>query len=231
MLHRSRMPSQIAKELEVLIREGMWTPGERLPSERSLAERFRVSRATMREALRLLEASGLLEIRPGSGAMIRAPASAAGHLLAQRLDGLNLRDLFEFRFIVEPEAAALAARRAVPDLLQELERVLRAQERSLEDPHGFLTEDMEFHQLIAMTSGNAVLQEVIRVLNAGLRQTRLRAMARVYDPVRTLEGHRRIFQALLDGHEEEAREAMRWHLSEVEMSAFGFGVSQGGEGQ
>lgn len=227
-MQRARIATLIAKELEALIREGLWGPGEHLPSERVLAERFRVSRVSVREALRLLEASGLVEIRHGDGAKVRAPASAVGHLLAQRLEGLSLRDLFEFRQIVEPEAAALAAERAGPSHLRALEKTLADQTQHAEDPHGFLLLDMEFHRLIAVASGNAVLQEIVGALNAGLRETRLRAMARRYDPLRSLEGHRRVLEAILSHDPPVAREAMRQHLREVETSALA-DAPQGGD--
>lgn len=199
-----------------------------MPSERVLAERFRVSRVSVREALRLLEASGLVEIRHGDGARVRAPTSAIGHLLAQRLEGLSLRDLFEFRQIVEPEAAALAAERASPGHLRDLGKTLEGQARHVQDPHGFLLLDMEFHRLIAVASANTVLQEIVVALNAGLRETRLRAMARRYDPLRSLEGHRRVLEALLSQNPSAAREAMRQHLREVETSALA-DAPQGGD--
>lgn len=218
-MQRTRIATLIAQELEALIREGFWSPGEHLPSERALAERFRVSRVSLREALRLLEASGLIEIRQGDGARVRAQSSAVGYLLARRLEGLNLQHLFEFRQIVEPEAAALAAERASPIHLSALQDTLADQARHVKDPHGFLLLDLEFHRLISVASGNAVLQEIVSALNAGLRETRLRAMAHRYDPLRSLEGHRRILEAILSRNPQEAREAMRQHLCEVETSA------------
>lgn len=227
-MQRARIATLIAKELEALIREGIWNPGEHLPSERILAERFRVSRVSIREALRLLEASGLVEIRHGDGAKVRAPASAVGYLLAQHLEGLSLRDLYEFRQIVEPEAAALAAERAGSCHLAALEKTLVDQAQHSTDPHGFLLLDMEFHRLIAVASGNVVLQEIVEALNDGLRETRLRAMARKYDPVRSLEGHQRVLSALLSRNPLAAREAMRQHLREVETSAL-VDVPQGGD--
>jgi len=129
---------------------------------------------------------------------------------------------------VEPEAAALAAERASPGHLRDLGKTLEGQARHVQDPHGFLLLDMEFHRLIAVASANTVLQEIVVALNAGLRETRLRAMARRYDPLRSLEGHRRVLEALLSQNPSAAREAMRQHLREVETSALA-DAPQGGD--
>ncbi|MBW6395158.1 FadR family transcriptional regulator [Thermus sp. SYSU G05001] len=228
-MRRTRLANLIAHELETLIQEGVWVPGAYLPPERVLADRFKVSRVSIREALRLLEARGVIEIHPSSGARVRSSTTAVGHLLASRLEGLSLTDLFEFRYIVEPEAAALAAKRADKDVLDRLAEILTEQEASLQDVHGFLALDLEFHRLIAVASGNGVLQEMVSALNAGLRETRLRAIKATFDPIRSLEGHRRVLKAILSGDADGARQAMRQHLKEVEASALGAGVPRGGD--
>jgi GntR family transcriptional repressor for pyruvate dehydrogenase complex len=216
-----RVGNLIAKEMEALIKDGVWSPGDMLPSERELAQRFGVSRGSVREALRLLEATGLVTIRQGEGARVSDPSSSIGHLLAQRIDSPNIFHLFEFRLMLEPEVAALAAQRANSEHLQALKEVTLYQRRAIDDPHKFLFLDMQFHRLIAEASGNPILLEIISALNVGFRETRLRAMARVYDPLASLVAHERILEAIMSRDATRARETMREHLKRVEVSALG----------
>lgn len=226
----ARIGTLIAKELASLIKQGVWFPGDGLPSERALAERFGVSRASVREALRLLEARGLIESRQGGRAVVKETAAAVGQLLAERIQDVDLVYLFEFRLIIEPEAAALAAERASDENVTLLREILAQQERGLQDAHGFLILDMKLHNAIAKAAGNPVLLEIICALTAALRETRLRAIARTYNPVASLAGHRKIVEAIEAREPDRAREAMLLHLKEVEASALGAGPSQGGEG-
>src|SRR5438093_12277013 len=99
-----------------LLQQGRLKPGDRLPSERALAGRLRVSRATIREALRAMQLKGLIVSRHGSGSFI---AGGRPEELANALHHLALHDMFELRFLIEPSIAALAAERATrPDLVR-----------------------------------------------------------------------------------------------------------------
>ena len=123
---RERPPSvtrQVADHLARLIASGALAPGERLPGETILARRFGVSRPTVHEALQELKDHGLLEIRPRSGTYVRRPEPGeAGHLLEGllRLERRDLWEVLEIRRILDPETAALAARRRTSADLEEL---------------------------------------------------------------------------------------------------------------
>lgn len=123
---RERPPSvmrQVADHLARLIASGALAPGERLPGETVLARRFGVSRPTVHEALQELKEHGLLEVRPRSGTYVRRPeAGEAGHLLEGllRLERRDLWEVLEIRRILDPETAALAARRRTSADLEEL---------------------------------------------------------------------------------------------------------------
>lgn len=128
---RERPPTvmrQVADELARLIASGALAPGERLPGETVLARRFGVSRPTVHEALQELKEHGLLEIRPRSGTYVREPEPGeAGHLLEGllRLERRDLWEVLEIRRILDPETAALAARRRTAADLDELAGIVR----------------------------------------------------------------------------------------------------------
>src|ERR671926_1168235 len=127
---RSRIYEHIVDQIHALIREGRWEPGDQIPPERELAERFRVSRTSVREALRALEMQGIIESRQGGGTFVRSadtealvPPLAAAILRGQR----ELAEVLEVRELIEPAIAALAAARATPEHTAELESLLERQ--------------------------------------------------------------------------------------------------------
>jgi GntR family transcriptional repressor for pyruvate dehydrogenase complex len=162
---RVRSFDHIVGQIREAIASGGIRPGERLPSERDLSVAFGVSRTTLREALRALEAQGVLEIRTGSrgGAFVAEPSSelvagALGALL--RFRSATARELAEFRVPFEAENAAWAARRADPAALAELEHIIGdvdARARDASVPWRELAAlEVRFHDAVARATGNSV---------------------------------------------------------------------------
>src|SRR5688500_16058713 len=129
---KTRAYEQAADQIAARIKEGIWQPGDRLPSERDLALRLGISRGSTREALRVLEAMGWLEIKPGDGTIVRDRRAlpsrldgADGDSAAGLLAGLSVEvgDLWEVRKLIEPGAAYLAAERCNADELAAIEDV------------------------------------------------------------------------------------------------------------
>src|SRR4030088_267339 len=115
---RSRIYENIVEQIHALIREGRWAPGDQIPPERELAERFRVSRTSVREALRALEMQGVIESRQGGGTFIRTadtealvPALAAAILGGRR----EMAEILDVRELMEPGIARRAAARATAE--------------------------------------------------------------------------------------------------------------------
>ena len=104
-----RLYVRVARRIADLVARGEVQPGDKLPSERDLAEMLKVSRPTIREAMIALEVSGLIEVRTGSGIYVRAHPDPSLDLV--RDDGIGPFDILELRLMVEPDAAALAAER------------------------------------------------------------------------------------------------------------------------
>lgn len=145
-------------------------PGEKLPTERILAERLKVSRNTVREALTRWEGLGLVERRQGSGTYLKAAVSPDMLHLPLTLSGGNdftsLMQTLEIRRALEAEAAALCAERASPADIAEIERKLDIMEQAFRTRDGMSAEeDWEFHQAIYRVSGNPLFEQIIAAMH------------------------------------------------------------------
>ena len=125
---RAPVYEDVMIRLAGLVKQGRLKPGDRLPSERILSERMGVSRATLREALRVMQLQGLTVSRRGAGNFI---ASGNAQNLTLALHHLALQDIFQLRLLIEPSIAALAAERATSKDVARLQSVLRLQEQEL----------------------------------------------------------------------------------------------------
>src|SRR5438270_7377058 len=143
-VRRSRIYEHIVEQIHALIREGRWAPGDQIPPERELAERFRVSRTSVREALRALEMQGVIESRQGGGTFVRTadtealvPPLAAAILRGQR----ELAEVLEVRELIEPGIARGAASRASAEHISEVEALLDKQRQCIAEGRLFVGED------------------------------------------------------------------------------------------
>lgn len=221
-----RIYKEVVNRLLRMIREGHLRPGDFLPSERELAAQLGVSRVSVRDAIRFLEARGVVQVRQGEGTRVRALDAAA---LARPLETLLelrrelVRHLFDLRRMIEPEFAAEAARRITPNGVAELREILKRQAERTERGEFPIEEDDAFHRGIVQATGNPMALEVYALVAEYLRSGRdlaLKSRERAY---RSLEGHRAILGAISQGDSEGARAAMRRHLDEVEALLFGSG--------
>lgn len=209
-----RLYRQIADQIRTLIAKGAAAPGERLPAERDLARRLRVSRPSLREALIALEVEGLLDVRVGSGIYVRQPEErrAAAELAGES----GPFEVIGARRLIEGECAALAARNANPAQRQ---AVRKAHEHMLTESkrhYNPLEADRAFHVRIAEGSGNSALVLVVQTLwdqRMGplyrALETKLEYPAMAADTARE---HRAILAAIVRRDASGARAAMRRHM-------------------
>jgi len=169
-LVRPKKSSEIvAGHLRLAIVNGELGKGEMLPVERELIESFGVSRTTMREALRILETEGLLEVTRGArgGARVIGPTLAlAAHAVGMVLqaEGTQLDDVQAARQIIEPPAARMVAERSSPEVLQTLNAALD-EERDAAGTADFPFASMRFHEILMQLSGNRTLSTFLFVLH------------------------------------------------------------------
>jgi GntR family transcriptional repressor for pyruvate dehydrogenase complex len=216
---RSRLSSQIVLQLCGLIREGRLRAGDRLPPERELADQLHVSRSSLREALRTMEMAGLITSRHGSGAYVRDAVSwdAVSPLaLVLQTSGDHVGDLWEIRLMVEPEIAARAALRATDADLAALTDLLQRQESAIEREDVSLGIDRDFHSALAQASHNAVAVRVVELIGSLLEAGRRHFVTSPERRQNAIDRHHEILHAVRARLPEEARNAMRRHLQEVE---------------
>jgi DNA-binding FadR family transcriptional regulator len=207
-------------QIKEMIAEGTLKPGQRLPTERDLAERLGLSRSSMREAVRALTILGVLEARHGSGVYVTQ--LAAGDLLetfglvAEVSPKARLVELLEVRRILESAATAHAAARIDEEQLADVAGHLAAMNEAA-DTEEFINADMAFHQTIARAAGNETLAAIIEQLSSRTFRARVR---RGHQDTATLaqarEDHGRIYRALEARDPEAARTAAAAHVRVVE---------------
>lgn len=209
-----RLFQGIADQIVALIDEGVFPPGTRLPGERELAERFNVSRVTVREAAIALQAIGVLRIKTGSGIYVAEPADRADEVLPS----VSALELTEARALFESEAAALAAPVISAEALAKLDELLAAMAAEQDDARS--TEiDREFHMTIASASGNGAITHVIRTL--WRLRTELPEVRQTHESVCHHDGttrqdeHAAVVEALRRHDPQGARVAMRQHFQRL----------------
>jgi GntR family transcriptional repressor for pyruvate dehydrogenase complex len=223
-IRSTRIYEEIVRQIKTMIAEGRLTSGDRLPPERELAEKFLVSRTSVREALRALESLGLVEIRPGEGTFIREMSvdrlvePLALVMVSQRE---ALAELFEARRLLEPAIAGLAAARATPDEIQEMERILEDQAREVVAGRTGFAQDAEFHAAIGRAAHNEAITRIAHAVMDLLTQSREESLNTPGRPTRSHEDHRRILQAIAERQPASAECAMRDHLVAVEALVLG----------
>jgi GntR family transcriptional repressor for pyruvate dehydrogenase complex len=220
----TRIYEEIVRQVKTMIAEGRLASGDRLPPERELAEKFLVSRTSVREALRALESLGLVEIRPGEGTFIRE--ASVDHLieplaLVMASQRESIAELFEARRLIEPAIAGLAAARATPDEIHEMERILEEQAREVAAGRTGLAQDVEFHVAIGRAAHNEAITRIAHAVMDLLRQSREESLNTPGRPSRSHQDHRRILEAIARRHAAGAEEAMRDHIAAVEALVVG----------
>jgi GntR family transcriptional repressor for pyruvate dehydrogenase complex len=213
---------EIARQLLSQIRRRELRPGDQLPSERQLAGLFGASRGSVREALRVLELSGVIVSRQGGGNFVTDTLPGAStQPLSQFLERQreHLLDVSEARQMFEPRIAFLAAERAMPEDIDALRRALEEQERGLreDDVVAMVNADRQFHQALAEAARNQtfiMLHNYLSDLVSGDRREAIEnsSLRRTQSPI----DHRAIYDAVAAGDSAAASAAMLQHLKNVE---------------
>lgn len=222
---RARGPKSLSEHLTTqvlaLVQSEKLRPGDRLPSVKELADRFSVATPTMREALRLLEMAGNLDIRHGSGIYVRQPETRmmVTNPYARQVDTQTILNLLQARLLIEPPVAELAAVHASAKDLDGLDALLADTSQYLggqESADAVLgVANMRFHRGIADSANNSVLADVVFSLTEVHIKEQMAVLDLYNNRVRDHEQHRLILGALMNRDAREARRLMFEHIDEV----------------
>ena len=228
-VRKTRVSEEIINQIRDLITSGQLKVGDRLPAEREFAKILQVGRSTVREAIRALESLGILQARPGEGTFLVANPGE------QKPDAItanafksweNQRKLFEVRLVIEPDLAALAARRASSSQIVKMRETLQDQEASVKHGEINIKADTTFHFLLAEAAQNEILLRIMDSLMSLLHETREASLHTGNRSVSSLKQHKAILRAI-EAHDPAAAERrMREHIKGMEKLVFatqGFG--------
>ena len=227
---------EAAEQIAGKVKAGELRPGDRLPSERDLAARMQISRPTLREAIRVLADSGVVEVRPGPGGGMSIAADVVPPELIRRNSRLRvdaLASVLEARRLLEPQVARLAATRASETDLEVMERSIfdqRALVRrsgALESEERFLALDVRFHLAMARATGNRTLASLVASLFDDLEVARDMAMHVPVVADWAIDVHERTLAAIRAADLDAVDEVMDEHLGGLERT---WAVAGGREG-
>ena len=217
----NKIYEQIAEQIEKRILNGELRSGDRLPTERELAEQFHVSRTAVREAMKTLAQKGLVEMRPGRGTIVidgthEAMQHSIGLVMKLRLGEVGGSDnLVEVREILEAEIAALAAARATEEEISAMREAVKVMDENLKDAAAFIAADNNFHQALAKATQNPLILILVDSIVNLLSEQRMQISKVEGGTQRGQFHHKRILESVVRREPEAARAAMRAHLRQV----------------
>lgn len=207
------LAKQVSEKLMEYIKEKKLNPGERLGTELEISERLNVSRSTVREAIKILVSRNILEVRQGSGTYVSRRKGIVEDPLGISLisDRFKLTwDLLEFRMMIEPQTAYMAALNALPGQIEELERLCDQMDQMDAENRERVQPDTRFHICIAEASGNLVMPNLIPIIQEAIElfiHYTKREKTR-----ETVAAHRDILEGIRRHDPEWARDMMSMHL-------------------
>jgi GntR family transcriptional repressor for pyruvate dehydrogenase complex len=231
-VEKKRAYEDVVAQIRALIDDGRLKQGDQLPTERELSETFRVSRATIREAIRTLESAKLVQSRQGDGTYVLASSEET---LVQTLAAVlfnekdTIYDIFYVRKIIEPHVAELAAENATPGEIKELATLIMEHEESIAEGKSVTKYDSAFHGLLARMSKNPIMERLLSALVDLFEQTRGEYLQNNERAKKSFIGHHEVFTAIKSRDCTAARRAMSRHLEKVEKIVMGKKRKGGGK--
>lgn len=218
-LDEGSLSVQAAQQIRELIHTGELKRGERLPSERELSERLGVSRTVVREAIKMLRASGYVKVRMGVGSFVTEdPINILEDQLSYSKDpeSKKIADLHQVREVLEPAVAALAAQNATAEDIRKMEAAVQEMEQNLSNGYRYIEADKLFHIALAEATKNSIFTILLNSIVDLLQEARRLAISTPGSGERSSRYHRRILEAVKNREAEEAFNAMSEHMQQTE---------------
>ncbi|HWD06273.1 MAG TPA: FCD domain-containing protein [Amycolatopsis sp.] len=212
---RPRLYEQVMDRLREHVEGAGLKVGDRLPSERDLAERLHVSRASVKQAIVVLEVQGLVESRHGGGVYLRTDTLNPEPVAALVDRRSRLPDVLDAREAIETKLAELAALRRTPEDLAEITAALDAMRAEIDAGELGEDGDRRFHAAVAAAAHSALLSDFMAEIRTGVAESRHESLQQPHRPPRSLAQHRRIANAIRAQNATAAAAAMKKHLETV----------------
>jgi GntR family transcriptional repressor for pyruvate dehydrogenase complex len=222
-VNRTSVSEEIIEHIKSLIRDQVLKSGDQLPSEEKMAEQMGVGRGTIREALKVLIYLGLIERRK-KGTYI---ASLAFEKLRRKdifrkiAKHRDVMEMVELRKIIEPEAAGMAAERADPEEIDQIEEMYRLMSKEQYDVEDFISHDIKFHLLILKATGNSLITEIMQNIQRLLNKNQHLVVRERRNIIpRSVEFHGKVCNAIKNRNKSLARKYMLNHILDVEKEMY-----------
>lgn len=212
---KSRLYEQLVERLLALITEMQLTAGDRLPPERELASGLGVSRASVRQALVVLEVQGLVEVRHGEGAILLDTPRDSAVMTALRAHTRRMPEVLEAREALEVKLAALAALRRSEADLERIDAALDEMQADIARGGRGLEGDELFHAAVTAAARSGLLADLMAEISTAIRETRIESLSQPDRPERSLASHRTISEAIRSRDPAAAGAAMAAHIALV----------------
>lgn len=208
----SRTDEAVKQIVQHILDQGL-SEGERLPNERELSEMLCTSRSTLREAMKKLEARNVITVKRGVGAFVSYKHGVAddplGFTMIRNKEKLAA-DLLEFRILIEPRMAELAAQHATPDAIAELEYLCDMVDEQIKAGKLHIDADREYHTMIARCSGNLIMPKVLPIIHSAINLFITQTKSSLLEE--TMRTHRAVLNAIKRRDTIGAHDAMLLHL-------------------
>lgn len=216
-IKKSRLSEKVLKKLQTMIIDGTFKTGDQLPSERELSVLFQVSRASIREALRILETLGLLDTRIGVGGGTFVKKISIDALINPFSEILGngkelIIEMLEFRRILETEIARLAALLRTEEDIASMESSIDLMREDITDGGIGIEGDTAFHNALAVASHNSVFKKMLSMAEGLLVKTRQASLQIKDQPEICLQEHVEIYKAIKKGYSELSQKLMIEHI-------------------
>ncbi len=209
---RPRLYEVIVEQLCGYIADNEMSPGDRLPAERDLAASLGVSRASLSQALVALEVQGVLSVRHGDGAILVRPPTEERAIKALREHADRIPDIIEAREALEVKLAGLAAARRTDAEMAAIDASIATMEAEVETGDRGVVGDEMFHEALTAAAHSSLLAKLMHEISGLIRETRIESLSQEDRPRASLEGHRRIAEAVRKQNPQEASRAMADHI-------------------
>ena len=209
---RPRLYEVIVEQLCAYIADNEMSPGDRLPAERDLAAKLGVSRASLSQALVALEVQGVLSVRHGDGAILVRPPTEERAIKALREHADRIPDIIEAREALEVKLAGLAAARRTDAEMAAIDAAIDKMESEIEAGDRGVVGDEMFHEALTAAAHSSLLAKLMHEISGLIRETRIESLSQEDRPRASLEGHRRIAEAVRTQNPQEASRAMADHI-------------------